>query len=207
MSILKKLATGRSKEPNKKLGQELAAQKDLAAIQEIAENLWNKDKKVQGSCISVLEEIGLTAPELITAYTADFLKLLASKNNRLVWGAMILLSLVAAKRPQEIFDQVDVVKKAMETGTVITLDKGIKTLAIVAEVNETYNKALFPYLIALLQTCRKSSVAQYAESMLYAVTAENQTQYMNVLNQRLDTLSSSQQKRVKKLLRMLKGQY
>ena len=85
MSVLSKLASmqGRSdEEPNKELGRELARTRDIEAIREIAENLWNKDTKIQSDCDGVMEEIGCQSPELIEAYVVDFLKLLSSKRNR-----------------------------------------------------------------------------------------------------------------------------
>ena len=53
MSILDKLASNqgrRDEEPNKKLARELVAEKDFGGIKEIADNLWNEDKKIQSDC-------------------------------------------------------------------------------------------------------------------------------------------------------------
>ncbi|OEU70581.1 MAG: hypothetical protein BA863_06910 [Desulfovibrio sp. S3730MH75] len=206
MSVLYKLASmqdRRDEEPNKDLAKEFVDRKDIEGIREIAENLWNKDKKIQGDCDSVMEEIGRNAPELIEEYVADFLKLLSSKNNRRVWGAMINLSLIADRKPKEIFESFESISKTIENGSVITRDNGIKTLAIVASKEEEYNQVIFPFLIQQLKTCRPKSVPQYAESIFCAVKSDNREQYIDVLNQRLDILTSSQQIRVKKLLRKL----
>src|SRR2546422_884291 len=98
MSALEKIASmqGRRDEvPNQELAKELAAKADRKGIKEIADNLWNKDKNIQADCIKVLYEIGYLKPELIGGYVSDFVKLLSSKNNRLVWGAMTALTTVA----------------------------------------------------------------------------------------------------------------
>ena len=79
----------------------------MDGIREIAENLRNKGKRVQTDCLSVLEQIGLLEPELIQDYVADFIELIFSKDNRLVWAAMINLALIADRKPQEIFEQYD----------------------------------------------------------------------------------------------------
>lgn len=207
MSVLAKLAcmqNRRDEAPNEDLARELVEKRDAEGIKEIAENLWNKDKNIQSDCASVLEQVGLLDPGLIEDYVSDFLKLLSSKNNRLVWGAMITLAMVAERKPKEIFDDLDHVVETIKGGSVITRDNGIKTLAIVASVNAEYNQAIFPLLIEHLKECRPKSVPQHAESVMRAVTLANQAQYLDVLNQRLDTLSPSQQKRVKKLLRAFK---
>ncbi len=206
MSVLTKLACRqdrRDETPNKDLARELVKSQDTEGIKEIVENLWNKDKNIQSDCASVLEEIGYVAPESIEDYVSDFLRLLSSKSNRLVWGAMIILSLVADRKPQEIFDNLDDVVEAIKNGSVITRDNGIKTLATIASADEEYNEAIFPFLVEHLKKCRPKDVPQHAESIIRAVNSENQELYIDVLNQRFDTLRSSQQKRVKRLLRAL----
>lgn len=73
------------------LARDLAQTRDRAGIAEIAANLRHPDSNVQSDCIKVLYETGYLAPELIADYVDDFLALLGSKNNRLVWGSMIAL--------------------------------------------------------------------------------------------------------------------
>lgn len=204
MTILTRLASiqnRRDEEPNLLLAHELVEGGDVNGIREIAANLWNKDKRIQSDCDSVLEEIGRVAPELIVDFTPDFLKLLTIKNNRMVWGAMINLSLIADLVPDQIFKNLDLIKKTIDGGSVITVDSGMKTLGIVASVKPEYNCVIFPYLIEKLKTCRPKSVAQYAESVYRAVGPHNQEAYIQVLNQRLNSLSASQVRRVKKLLK------
>jgi hypothetical protein len=206
MSVLLKLASrqGRSDEQlNKELGRELARTRDVEGIREIAENLWSKDTKIQSDCDGVMEEIGRNAPELIDAYVLDFLKLLSSKRNRRVWQSMICLSLIADRKPREIFENRETIIRAMGKGSVITQDNGIKILARVASAEEAYRRELFPYLLAQLESCRPQSVPQYAESILCAVNAENAAAFKDVLNRRLDALSTAQQRRVEKILKQV----
>ena len=208
MSILTKLAcqqNRRDETPNKNLARELVEKKDIEAIKEIAENLWNRDKNIQSDCIAVFEYIGYLAPELIEDYVSDLLKLISNRNNRLVWGAMITLALVADRKPEDVFANLDAIIRAIEKGSVITRDNGIKTLAALASVNEEYNEVVFPLLIEHLKSCRPKSVPQHAESVMRAVNSENQEQFTAVLHQRFDILSSTQQRRVKKLLKACEG--
>lgn len=204
MSILSKLANAQGRkdeEPNKELARELVEQNDIANIQVVAENLWNEDRRVQTDCLSVMEQIGLIEPGLIETYASDFIKLLSSKDNRLVWAAMINLALVAEKKPQEIYEHFDDIVKVIGKGSVITRDNGIKTLAKVASMSAEHNQNIMPYLMEKLSTCRSKSVPQYAESIRVAVNANTQEQFLNILNQRFDELSAAQQKRAKKVLR------
>lgn len=204
MSVLSKLASAqdrRDEEPNKDLGRELVENHDIEGIREIAKNLWNKDKRVQTDCLSVLEQVGLLKSELIENYAADFIELIFSKDNRLVWAAMINLALIADKKPQEIFEQYDDIVRVIEKGSVITKDNGIKIFAKVASTSTEYKEVIVPYLMEQLRRCRSKSVPQYAESIRVAVNLENQEQYLGILNERLDALSAAQQRRIKILLK------
>ncbi len=206
MSILNELASAqdiKSDVPNQKLAKKLAESNDAEAINELVANLSNKEKAIQSDCIKTLYEIGYIKPELIAQYADDFIKLLNSKNNRLVWGSMIALSTIAGLATEAIYKEQDVIKTAVKKGSVITVDAGIKTLAIAAAANDDYNAALFPYLMDVLRTCRPKSVAQYAESMATAVTPTNITEFRETVEARKSTLTASQLKRVEKLLRKI----
>ena len=120
---------------------------------------------------------------------------------RIGWGGMITLAMIADRKAKEIFKHRDQITAAIAKGSVITIDNGIKTLATVASLEDEYNRKIYPYLIAHLKSCRPKDVPQHAESIMRVVNSDNQEQYIVVLNQRFDDLSSSQQKRVKKLLR------
>lgn len=204
MSIVNQLSSRRgvkSDVPNQKLAKELASNNATEAIKEIAENLESHDKSLQSDCIKVLYEIGYINANLIADYFSDFLKLLKSKNNRLIWGGMIALSTLAHLKARELFDAREIIKNSIKEGSVITGDAGIKTLARVAASNKQYNNTLFPYLVDQLKNCRPKSVAQYAESIFEAVGDENKNQYINVLKERKALLNPSQSKRIEKLLK------
>ena len=191
----------RDEVPNQELARDLAAKKDKAGIREIAENLWNKDKNIQANCIKVLYEVGTIEPKLIASYADDFVKLLKSKNNRLVWGGMTALGEVAKANPDGVFKHLDEIKKAKETGSVITVDNAITTLAYTAAANEKYNKTIFPYLLKHLSTCRPKEVAQHSEKSLPAVNAKNKTEFVKVLEKRIEDLSGGALSRVKKVIK------
>jgi hypothetical protein len=204
MSLVPRLSSQqgrRDEEPNKDLARELVEEHSIEGIREIGENLWNEDRRIQIDCLAVLEQVGLLAPELIADYVPDFLRLAFSGDNRLVWAAMINLALVADRKSQEVFEHYGDLVQVIENGSVITQDNGIKILARVASTNAEYNQTIFPFLIEQLQTCRSKSVPQYAESIEVAVTLGNQAQFLAILNQRYDTLSAAQQRRVRRMLK------
>jgi len=204
MSVIERLATSlgqRGDVANQELARDLAAKNDATAVRELVENIWNKNTNLASDCIKTLYEIGYLKPDLIAPYVNDFLKIIKSKQNRLVWGGMLALTTIAALKPGQIIEQVDLVKKVTQEGSVITTDNGIKTLAAVAGAGMEYNQVIFPFLVAHLQTCRSKEVPQHAESTLPAVNAGNKKRYIDVLTARLEALTSSQAARVKKAIR------
>ena len=204
MSVLNRIAcfqNRRDEAPNQELARELAQKKDKAGIREIAENLWNKDQNIQSDCLKVLYEIGYLAPELIADYADDFLKLLKSKHNRLVWGSMIALSTIAELEADKLYTHCEEIERAMAEGSVITVDGGVKTLALVASKSDKYRKRIFPYLLEHLATCRPKDVPQHAEKTLPAVNARNRQGFVQVLEKRMTDMSNSQATRLRKVIK------
>jgi hypothetical protein len=204
MSVLNRLASSlgrRDEVPNQELARDLAAKKDQAGIRKLVENLWNKDKSIQADCIKVLYEVGYIEPKLISDYAEDFVRLLRSQNNRLVWGGMTALAEVAKANPVAAFKHLDAIKKAKEAGSVITVDNAISTLAYTASANAEYNRTIFPYLLEHLSGCRPKEVPQHAERSLPAVNSLNKTDFIKVLEKRMEDLSGSGLSRVKKVIK------
>jgi len=208
MSVLNQIAyykNRRDEVPNQELAHRLAEASDEKGIQEIAANLWNKNKNVRSDCLKVLYEIGYLRPELIAAFVGDFLKLLKDKENRMVWGAMIGLATIADLRPQEIWQHIDEVIATVNQGTLITVVWGVKTLARVAAADKAYNKKLFPVLIGQLQKCIPRDLPMHAESVRWAVDAGNQAEFLAVLKGRQHELKASQLGRLRKAIKGLEG--
>jgi hypothetical protein len=206
MSTLEKIAfyqNRRDEVPNQELAKELAETKNADGIREIATNLTNKNKNVRSDCLKVLYEIGYLDPGLISDYWSDFLGLLRSKDNRMVWGAMIGLATIADRHPVEIWKQIDDVMRITETGTVITLVWGIRVLARVAAEDQKYKKKIFPFLLERIRTCLPRDVPLHAESMLVAVDRNNKQELINLMETRKHELTPAQMIRYRKVMKSL----
>lgn len=193
----------RDEVPNQELARKLVETGDNAGIVEIAAYLWDKNANIRSDCLKVLYETGYLRPEMIAGYADDFLRLLRSKNNRLVWGGMIALSTIAGIKADELYPHVAEIKKTMQAGSVITVDAGVKTLAGIACNSPERGQEILPYLLDLLGTCRPKDVARHAESILPAVDEPHRSAFLGVLNQRMGDLSAAQVQRVRKVIRQV----
>ncbi|HUK85864.1 MAG TPA: hypothetical protein VLU95_08375 [Candidatus Acidoferrum sp.] len=206
MSVLNRIAFFQNRPdevPNQQLAKELIQTENIEGIKEIAQNLQNKNKNVQSDCLKVLYEIGYIKPDLIADYAHNFLALLQSKNNRMVWGAMIALATIADKRPKEIYAKLDILQITMKKGSLITVVWGTKALAKVAAVNKTYKQKIFPLLIEQLKKCIPRDVPLQAESILPSIDAQNKEQFLNIIETRKPEMTASQLARLKKVTKNL----
>ena len=154
--------------------------------------MWHHEPNVRSDCLKVLYEIGYLKPELVAPYAGDFLKLLGSRNNRLVWGAMIGLSTVAEIAADEIYPHAAEIQRAMAGGTIITLDAGVLALARLAATGDDRRTALLPYLFDFLQDCRPSDLPRHAERVLMAVGTDSKDEFVAVLQARMPLLTTAQ---------------
>lgn len=208
MPIIEKLASslGRNDEvPNQELAKDLCRTKDTNSIKELVDCLFNANSAIKNDSIKVLYEIGEAQPELISAYTADFIKLLTGKNNRLIWGAMTALATIAHLNPDPIFNEIDLIFDVIKKGSVITVDNGISVLAKVGAAKQKYEKKILPFILEHLETCRPREVAQHSERSMVMANSENKQEFQRVLEKRLPDLTPPQLVRVKRVLKVVSG--
>jgi hypothetical protein len=206
MNALRKIAfyqNRRDEVPNQELAAELARTEDSEGIAEIATNLTNRNKSIQSDCLKVLYELGYLKPELIAGYADAFLDLLKSRNNRMVWGSMIALGTIASLKAGVIGKRLDEVLAAIENGSVITVDWGIRTLARVSERKPSYSAPILPRLKKHLETIIPRDVPSRLESMIPALTGKDRQAFARIAEKRAAEMTSSQKTRLRKVLRML----
>ena len=193
----------RGEVPNQELAALLAESENRSGIAEIASYLDDKNKSIQSDCIKVLYEIGYISPHLITDYADSFIRLLDSKNNRMVWGAMIGLSTIAELVPEKLWPHREKIKNLIETGTVITNVAGVKTLINLAKAGEPYYSGVIDDLLRLQKECRSVDFAKRAEDMWGVIQPEHVERYKQILEERLPTLSKAAQKRLARVIKNL----
>ncbi|MBN1777553.1 MAG: hypothetical protein JW811_05465 [Clostridiales bacterium] len=188
--------------PNIDLAQRLSDAGDRDGIAEIAGGL-RSDKATASDCIKVLYETGYRDPALIAGYADVFLNLLRSKNNRLVWGAMIALGCIAGLNPKPVYAKLDTVLAAYETGSVITRDSAVSVLAALCGADAAYEKRVMPVLVRHFRACRAKEIPQHFERVSVCLREDNHKPITDSIRSRLKELSASQQARVIKAMKKL----
>lgn len=204
MTALEKTAyflNRRDEVPNQELARQLAAAKDTTGIAEIATNLWNKNKNISSDCLKVLYEIGYIEPGLIVPYVDDFLELIAVKDNRKVWGAMIALGTIADLCPDAISERIDTVIAAFEKGSVITRLWGVRVLAKTLSKNTAVAEKVIPILTNTLNSCVPRDMPTHLESMRSILHLFEPSELQKIIETREVEMTPAQSKRLKKAMR------
>ena len=190
--------------PNIALAKKLIESQNEDGIAEIVSGL-TMDKLTANDCIKVLYEIGEREPKLILPHAEVFLNLLKSKNNRLVWGAMTALGQITALCPQKVFAGFEDVFAAFETGSVITVDQSISVFANLCRANRAFERKILPILINHFANCRTKEIPQHFERVAVCITTDNAELFKSVIQKRYDEMTTSQQARVKKVLKKIEN--
>lgn len=183
------------------LAEALSQNANPEAVLELVQGLGSTDRALQSDCIKTLYELGYRDPAQIAPYAANFLELLPSRNNRLVWGGMIALSTIADQTAGLLFGELNQILKAFNQGGTITQDAGVSVLAGIASTLPLSRQTILPLLLEHLKSCRPHSLAQHAERASVAFRGKDTGPFLAVLNERLADLSPSQTKRVQRLAR------
>jgi hypothetical protein len=192
----------RNETPNKELAEELADTNNKKGIKEISEYLYDKNKSISSDCLSVLYTIGYSKPELIQEYIDDFLKLLESKINRMVWGSMIAISTIVHLKSANIFRNIDLILKTMREGTLITEVWGIKTLVNLSIENKEYKIKLIPVLFDYLEKCRPIDFATRIETIMPVIASSEENEILDrIIEIKITELSDSQIKKLRTVLK------
>ena len=188
----------RDEVPNQELAKVLANDNNVIGLDEIADYLYDKNKSIASDCLKVLYETGYIKPDLISKYVDTFLELLSSKNNRMVWGAMITLWNVASIEHEKIYAHIDLILNKIRTGSLITHVTGIKVLLVLASVKKAYYDNLYPILIDYLKECRPIDFGKRVEDYMVILSDDNKEELLEIVRSRFEGLNKNQVSRVTK---------
>jgi hypothetical protein len=190
--------------PNQQLAQKIASTKDTSAIKELVALLQHPKKAIQNDVIKVLYEIGKENPKLISPFCVEFIALLKSKNNRMVWCTMTALSVIVNEKHDVIFKNLSAIMQAADLGSVIAKDHAAKILTSLSQ-HKKYRNITLPILIDFINTAPENQFPTYAENAISVVEGEYKKVLLQVLESRIDKMQTPTKiVRVEKLIKKLK---
>jgi len=204
--MIEKLASAQGSKAetiNVELATAMAEAEDSGGISVLVTHLIDKDKAVANDCIKVLYEIGKIKPSLIADYFDVFISLLKSKNNRMIWGAMMAISQIAPLCAEKTDRHFEDIVFAYESGSVITIDYAISVFAEIVKSETENSPAAFEMIIHHLSNCRPKEIPQHAERSFICINEKNSPAFRDVLNKRMNIMTDSQKKRVKRLIKKI----
>jgi hypothetical protein len=207
MAITAQLASalGRTDEqPNVELAERIVAGRDTVAIRELVDVLGGKDKALKGDALKALYEVGAREPALIAPHLAHFKNLLASAENRMVWGAMCAIDAITSVKPENVYMMLPQIMQAVDKGGVITRDHAVKALVKLA-TEERFARSAIPLLQEQLRTCPVNQLPMYAELVATVVKDRAAVATRKALEARLAQLADlpAKKKRLEKVLKKL----
>jgi len=204
MSVIHKIAyhqNRRDEVPNQELAKELAESENTVGLQEMVDHLYDKNKSISSDCLKVIYETGYIRPDLIAPFVPEFMKLLESKINRMVWGSMIALANTAPLNPKPVLKEIEKVISTFQKGTLITQVWGLNTIANAIATDPTYNKKYIGVLFDHIEKCNPRELPRHTQDILAAINDSNREALEAIIMARIDELNKSQYTKLKRILK------
>lgn len=206
MSIIEKLPASleiRNNEINRELALEILENHDQGSVQEALNNLHHTNELIRNDCLSVLVEVGLIKPEMISDGVITFLHLLDDPHASIIEKTLHALSAIAHLDCAEIFIHHEKIIELIKKGSQESVFNGIALLGKLAACGAPYERALMPWLLNYLEQCLPHEITHLVESVIFVTSPEYRQNIMSILQKRYDQLNVSHKKKAERLLKEL----
>jgi len=183
----------RDEGPNVRVAESLAVDPDPEAVADLVAALTSAPAPLAGDAAKALYELAERDAAQVAPHAGAIAELLASRNNRLVWGAATALHAIAMAKPRAVAPHVDALMRATESGSVITQDHGIGALAA------TGVPAALDFALAHLRSCGAKYVALRSERVAPFV-GDRAREFRDAVESRLPEQSPGASRRILRML-------
>lgn len=154
-------------------------------------NKWinSDDKKLVATATKLLDEIGDIKPQLCIPFTDRLFELIRSNHNRHIWGALTVLESYAELIPEQIFDRLDLIIKAMEKSSIVAKDHAVKIYQKLAK-NKNYYETVITLMLEQVRICAPNQLGQYAERTFDVLQKENKNELIEAMRLRIAGLEN-----------------
>lgn len=186
-SVLAQLASSsghNDQSTNIGLAKSLCRDEDHTAIAHVVGILQTGSKPQRKDAIKVLYEVGARNPGLIAPFTDVFFETMESRDNRIVWGALMALAKISSVQPERVADRMHLVLTAADNGSVIAKDQAIEILAALKSLPghaKVANDALFDRL----RTAATNQLPKYSEITAASLLPGEKEEFLSIIEMRL----------------------
>ena len=205
-SIVQRLASSlnrRDEQPNIELAVELAQSGDPQPLDELF-NITNcASKPLRHDALKTLYETALRNPQMLLAYKQQFVDLLSSSDNRMIWGTIQALDVLTRLAPDFIVSKLDLILDAADRSSVVAKDK---TMSILSKLNDfqKFSEQITPIFLMRLKHSAPNQFPMYAELAAATMPETAVSQLIQIIKERQKSIASpAKQKRLNKILQKL----
>ncbi len=193
----------RDEQPNIEMAAELAQSADSDQIAELARLARTCKKPVSHDAIKVLYELGLLAPKLIAPHKEILVQLLASTDNRTIWGSLQVLDAITSIEADFIAKNLNAILDAADRSSVIARDK---TMSILSQLNsnDRFAPMVSPVILQRIAHAAPNQFPMYAELAAATMPKKHHAALENIITERRAGIASpAKQKRLERSLARL----
>jgi hypothetical protein len=158
-------------------------------VSQISIWLSSEDSKLVIIATSFIDELGNLHPEDCVQFKERLLELTQSKTNRICWGAMTALESFAQLIPDYLFENLALILKVLDNGSVVAKDHSMKILQKLSK-SEQYSATTIPIMIDQLRLTAPNQVGQYSERTFDVIKPEYLDHFLEALQLRIAGLEN-----------------
>lgn len=193
----------RDEQPNIALAEQLANKSNPDQNEELIDLLTSGTKPQRHDTIKVAYELAIRRPELLHKHTRHFVSLLATNNNRMLWGILAVLDALTDADPAAIIQNLDTILDAADRSSVIAKDK---TMSLLAKLNrhDQFATTVTPIILDRLRHTAVNQVPQYAEITAPTIREVDRPAFIKIVENHREAISyPAKKKRLSAVLKTL----
>jgi hypothetical protein len=193
----------RDQAANIALAKTIARTADTDAIEKLVALLKTGTKPLKHDAIKTLYEISTQRPDLLAPHVDHVFPLLASKDNRMIWGSLTLLDSLVHTIPNKLAENLNAILDATDRSSVVAKDK---CMHLLSQLNsyQRFGPIVEPVMLDRLRHAAVNQFPMYAEFAASSVSEASKADLIAIIQQRKNTISyPAKQARLEKLLQKI----
>jgi hypothetical protein len=175
--------------PSSQIAQRIANAQDPVSLEGIFALLSHANKKVQRNAMRVIYKLSKMDAVLLKPHLEALFDLLNSKQNRMVWSAMISIDSLTEVMPVQVYERLETILTVVNKGSVIVKDHTVGVLTQLAAHPQYHEEAM----ILLLDLSKDAPVNQfptYCERIASTISPDFVEEFKLLILSRLEEMNT-----------------